>query len=150
EEASRVAGAVAAILALVTSTLVLVGVLSTPLLIGLIAPYHGAKRELAIQLVRILFLSAGVLVLSAWCLGVLNSHRKFFLSYSAPVLWSLAMITTLLIFRQQTQFTLAVTLAWGSVAGSALQLGVQLPVVMRLLGKVRFRLARQDPHVRRV
>ena len=27
----------------------------------------------------------GLLVLSAWCLGVLNRHRRFLLSYTAPV-----------------------------------------------------------------
>ena len=32
----------------------------------------------------------GLLVLSAWCLGVLNSHGRFFLSYAAPVVWNLA------------------------------------------------------------
>ena len=44
--------------------------------------YIGAKRELTIRLVRILF-RAGLLVASAWSLGILNSHRKFFLSYGA-------------------------------------------------------------------
>src|SRR5512138_3239227 len=76
KEAGRVAGAVLAILALVT------GVLATPLLIDAIAPgFEGAKRELAIRVVRILFPGAGLLVLSAWCLGILNSHRNFLLAY---------------------------------------------------------------------
>ena len=110
--------------------LVLAGVLATPLLIDVIAPgFHGAKRELTIRLVRILFPGAGLLVLSAWCLGILNSHRKFLLSYAAPVIWNVAMIATLLIFgRRMDLTTLAVLLAWGSVAGSALQFAVQLPV----------------------
>ena len=43
-------------------------------------------------------MSLGLLVLSAWCLGVLNSHRRFFLSYAAPVLWNLAIIGSLLAF----------------------------------------------------
>ena len=60
EEAGRVAGAVAAILALTTSVLVLLGVLATPFLIDVIAPgFHGAKRELTIRLVRILFPGRG-------------------------------------------------------------------------------------------
>ena len=59
--------------------------LAAPYLIVAIAPgFPGAKRELTIRLVRILFPGAGLLVLSAWCLGILNSHRKFFLSYTAP------------------------------------------------------------------
>ena len=57
------------------------GVLATPFLIDLIAPgFEGDKRELTIRLVRIFFPGAGLFVLSAWCLGVLNSHRRFFLS----------------------------------------------------------------------
>src|SRR5215813_2143394 len=97
-EADRVAGAVAAILALLVSGLVLLGVLATPLLIDAIAPgFTGAKRELTIQIVRILFPRAGLLVLSAWCLGVHNSHHRFLLSYAAPVMWNAAMIATMII-----------------------------------------------------
>jgi putative peptidoglycan lipid II flippase len=151
EEAGRVAGAVAAILALTTSVLVLLGVLFTPVVTDLLAAgFHGAKRELTIRLVRILFPGAGLLVLSAWCLGILNSHRKFFLSYTAPVLWNLAMIVTLVAFRGEREEALAVTLAWGSVAGSALQFGIQLPVVLRLARHVRVRLETRRPQVREV
>jgi len=96
EEARRTAGAVAALLALTTSLIVLVGVLTTPYLIDAIAGgFTGAKRELTIQLVRILFPSAGLMVFSAWCLGVLNSHRRFFLSHVAPVVWNAAMIVAM-------------------------------------------------------
>ena len=85
DEARRVAGAVFATLALVVSVLVLLFVLITPWIIATIAPgFTGAKRELTITLVRILWPSAGLFVLGAWCLGVLNSHRKFFLSYAWP------------------------------------------------------------------
>src|SRR5438105_1625319 len=60
EEAGRVAGAVFAILALLTSILVLAGVLATPLLIdGIAAGFSGAKRDLTITLVRILSPGAG-------------------------------------------------------------------------------------------
>jgi putative peptidoglycan lipid II flippase len=149
DEASRVAGAVAAILALATSVLVLVGVIATPLLIAAIAPgFHGAKRDLTISLVRILFPGAGLLVLSAWCLGVLNSHRRFLLSYTAPVLWNAAMIATLLLFGSEPQARLAVILAWGSVIGSALQLIVQLPVVRALAPDLRLVLDTASENVR--
>src|SRR5689334_5725190 len=89
QEAGRVAGAVAALLGMVVSAIVLIGVLGTPYLIDLIeAGFQGAKRELTIRIVRVLFVGAGLLVMSAWCLGILNSHRKFFLSYTAPVIWN--------------------------------------------------------------
>jgi putative peptidoglycan lipid II flippase len=151
EQAGRVAGAILAILALTTSLLVLAGVLAAPWLIEAIAPgFHGPKRELTMEIVRILFPGAGLLVLSAWCLGILNSHRKFFLSYTAPVLWNVAMITTLILFRRLDPRSLALTLAWGSVVGSALQFAVQAPVVLRLARKLRIALDARAAHVRTV
>src|SRR6202008_125725 len=138
--------------ALIVSGIVLVGVLATPFLIGIIAPgFTGDKRELTIQIVRILFPGAGLLVLSAWCLGVLNSHHKFLLSYTAPVMWNAAMIATLVGFGAHTPLPrLAVLLAWGSVAGSALQFGVQLPAVLRVAPGLRPALDRTSVHVRQV
>lgn len=152
EEARQVAGAVAALLALASAVVVLAGVLLTPWLIAIIAPgFTGEKRELTVRLVRILFPGAGLLVLSAWCLGVLNSHRRFFLSYAAPVLWNLAIIATLFAFGGRTgQHRLAELVAWGSVVGSLLQFGVQLPTVARLLAGAWPRLAARSAHVREV
>jgi len=152
EEAGRVAGAVFAILALTISILVLVGVFATPLLIFAIAPgYHGAKRDLTISLVRILFPGAGLLVLSAWCLGILNSHRRFFLSYSVPVLWNIAMIAALLWFGPRTgQNQLAKLVAWASVAGSGAMFLAQLPVVLGLVPELRIRFATHLESVRTV
>src|SRR5215467_12623455 len=64
KEADRVAGAVASLLALVVSGLVLVGVLATPTLIEVIAPgFSGSTRDLAIVLVRILFPAVGLTVM---------------------------------------------------------------------------------------
>jgi putative peptidoglycan lipid II flippase len=150
-EADRIAGAVASILALVVSGIVLIGVLGTPLMIDAIAPgFHGAKRDLTIQIVRVLFPGAGLLVLSAWCLGVLNSHHRFLLSYTAPVMWNAAMIATLIIYGRSPLPQLAVILAWGSVIGSALQFAVQLPVVLRVAPDLKFALSTASDHVRTV
>ncbi len=135
-EARETAGAVAALLGLAVSVLVLLGVLLTPLLTDLIAPgFEGEKRAATIRLVRILFPGAGLLVLSAWCLGILNSHRRFFLSYAAPVVWNLAIIAALVgLGGRYAGYPLAEFAAWGSVAGSLAQLLVQLPTVLRLRG----------------
>ena len=152
EEARKTAGAVAALLALSTSLLVLLGVLAAPWLIDAIAPgFHGEKRQLTILLVRILFPGAGLLVGSAWCLGVLISHRKFFISYTAPVLWNIAMIAGMIAFGAgRAQNSLVVITAWASVVGSALQVAVQLPMVLKLLGGLKLSLAHQAENVRTV
>jgi putative peptidoglycan lipid II flippase len=152
KEAAHVANAVLGILALVVSLIVLAGVLTTPYIISAIAPgFKGETRELTIRLVRILFPGAGLLVLSAWCLGVLNSHHRFFISYTAPVAWNLAMIVSLVVFgRKMGQFPLAEYVAWGSVIGSALQFGVQLPIVFRLVRRLRPVIDLASAHVRTI
>jgi putative peptidoglycan lipid II flippase len=150
--AGRVAGAVVTLLIFVVSLLVLIGVLTTPYLIDAIVPgFTGEKRDLTIRLVKILFPGAGLLVFSAWCLGILNSHGRFFMSYAAPVLWNAAMIATLIGFgSRMSQLPLAETLAWGSVAGSALQVGLQLPLVLRLVRHLHLSLPAAVPGVRTV
>ncbi len=153
KEADRVAGAVAALLALVIAVLVAIGVVATPLLIDLIAPgFSGARRELTISLVRILFPGIGLLVLSAWCLGVLNSHHRFLLGYSLPpIAWNAAMIGTLVIYGRSTPLPrLAELLAWGAVVGGALQVAVQLPTVFTVAPNLRFALDLASEHVRAV
>ncbi len=151
QEANRLAGAIAAALALLIAVLVALGVLATPYLLWLIAPgFEGHKRELTILIVRILFPGTGILVWSAWCLGILNSHHKFFLSYVAPVVWNLSMIATLLAFGGATGERLIVYLAWGTVLGCLLQFLVQLGPVLRLVPGLRLRLDLRSAPVRQV
>jgi putative peptidoglycan lipid II flippase len=163
DQARKVAGAVAGLLTLVTGMFALLGVWATPWLLDAIAPgFTGETRALAITLVRIFFPGISLLVLSAFCIGVLNSHHKFFLSYAAPVVWSAAIIAALILGSytgtpwngvpiHQYQARLAVWAAWGAVAGGALQLAVQLPLVVRLLGRgARLSLGRGDAQVAEV
>src|SRR5204862_7393137 len=138
KEATRVANAIFGLLALVTSTVVLIGVLGTPYFVTAIAAgFQDERRQLTINLVRILFPGAGLLVLSAWCLGILNSHHRFFISYTAPVAWNAAIIGALIFFGSSVDLPrLAELAAWASVIGSGLQFGVQLPTVIRLVHRL--------------
>jgi putative peptidoglycan lipid II flippase len=151
EDASRVARAVGTLLALVASLLALAGVLAARPLVGILAPgFHGGARGLTIQLVQILFPGVALLVMSAWCLGVLNSHRRFFLSYVSPVLWNAALIGAAVVAGRRLagrDDDIALWIAWGAVAGSAAQFAVQLPAVARLLRSLRPSLAVRDPGV---
>jgi putative peptidoglycan lipid II flippase len=150
-EAGRVAGAVAGLLALAVALLVAIGVGATPLVVDVLAPgFAGDKRALTITLVRILFPATGILVFSAWCLGILNSHRKFFLSYVAPVAWNAAIIAAAIAGRHEGASRLAVVIAWGAVAGSLLQVFVQLPLVLALLRGFRLSAGPSHPEVRTV
>ena len=81
-------------------------------------------------------------MLSAWCLGVLNSHHRFLLSYARA--GDVERGDDRDARRRSARGTplprLAVMLAWGSVVGSALQFVVQLPVVLRVAPDLRFAL----------
>jgi putative peptidoglycan lipid II flippase len=152
EDAGKVAGAIAGLLGLVIGLVVIVGLLASPILVDVIAPgFSGEQRLQTIRLVRIFFPGIGLLVLSAWCLGILNSHGRFFLSYAAPVVWNAAIIAALVGFGGRTaEYDLAAITAWGAVAGSALQFLVQLPAVLSLAGPIRLRARWATEQVRTV
>ncbi|MGC2398578.1 MAG: murein biosynthesis integral membrane protein MurJ [Acidobacteriaceae bacterium] len=152
EEANQLAEAIFAILFLIASLVTLAGIFAAPWLIDAIVPgFHGETRQLTIRLVQILFPGAALLVLSAWCLGILNSHRKFLLSYSAPVIWNIAMITALLWKGGHVgEPKLAVIISFASVVGSGLQFAVQLPTVLAFLRPLHLRFAIGTDPVRTV
>jgi len=84
-EASKVAMTIGTLMFLMTSFLVVGGIVATPFLIDTIAPgFQGEKRELTIKLVQIFFPGTGLVVMSAWCLGILNSSLLFFFSNDRP------------------------------------------------------------------
>ena len=145
EEAGRVAGAMFALLLAVAGGISLLGIAFAPGLVTLFTPgFEGQRRELMIVLVRILFPMTGVLVLSAWTLGILNSHRRFFVPYFAPVLWNATIIGALLAFRHATLDRLLMAAAWGALLGGVLQFAFQLPWVLRVERELRFSGVRRE------
>jgi putative peptidoglycan lipid II flippase len=141
EEAGRVAGAIFALLMAVAGALALVGVLLAPVLVDIfLAGFEGERRELTISATRIILPMTGLLVLSAWALGILNSHRHFFVPYVAPVAWNVTIIATLLLLGGRLERDrLVVALAWGALVGGLLQFVIQLPWVLRLERNLKIR-----------
>jgi len=102
----------------------------------------------------------GLMVISAWCLGVLNAHRRYFLPYASPALWNVAGIVAMAAagtwFANRTLpleaqlYRISLALAWGSVVGSLLQIAVQLPLCWRLLGGIPLRVSTAPEGVRQV
>jgi putative peptidoglycan lipid II flippase len=159
EDAGRLAGAIAGLLAALTGVISVIGVLFAGPLTSVLAPgFTGDKHDLTVTLTRIMFPGIGFLVLSAWCLGVLNSHKQFFLSYVAPVLWNVAQIAALVggvwvvggNDSPAEQRDLAIALSWGVFIGGILQFGVQIRPVRRLLGELRISFDTGNQWVRSV
>ena len=141
EEATALRGAVFGLLASAVTVLVLVVILfARPLLRLILRGFaEGEKFELTVSLTRVMAVGIGLIVLGAWCLGVLNAHRKFFLSYVAPMVWNIAIIAALLVAWAGSRLDddIARWGAWGVAVGGALQFLIQLPTVIRVAGKLR-------------
>ena len=152
QDAGRVAGAVLGLLAMLAGALVLLGVVfARPLTILLTPGFAGDRLELTVTLVRIMFPGIGVLVISAWCLGVLNAHRRFFLSYVAPVLWNVGILAVLFGLGATAVLEPAVAAGAGVVLGGLLQVAVQVPAIRRVMrGTLRPSLDTHLPGVRQV
>ncbi len=152
EGAKKLAGVVVSLLAIASAMAAILGVLLAPAITTLVAlKFDEQTRALTIPLVKIIFPMVGFMVLSAWCLGILNSHRKFFLSFAAPALWNVAQIGTLVAFGASLVLDdLIVALAWGAFGGGVAQFLIQLPSVLKLLGGLRLSLSLATPGLREV
>jgi putative peptidoglycan lipid II flippase len=152
-KASALAGSVLSLLALATGVIVLIIVLAARPLVWLFSDWENdpARYDLTVDLLRITTIGIGFLVISAWCLGVLNSHRSFFLSYVAPVVWNVTQIAALVVatLLAWTETDTVVALAWAVVVGGLLQVLVQVPKVRRYTPSLRLSL-RRSPEVNTV
>ncbi|HXO86847.1 MAG TPA: murein biosynthesis integral membrane protein MurJ, partial [Gemmatimonadales bacterium] len=155
DAARALAGAILGLLLLASGVLAVLGIAFAPAITALVAQgFDGPRRELTTTLVRILFPMTGLMVVSAWCLGILNTHRRFFLPYAAPALWNIAGIAAMVgaaaWLKGEELYGLSLALAWGTVAGSVLQIAIQLPTCLRLLQGVPLRVSFAPEGVRSV
>lgn len=178
EDAGRFAGALFGLLVALVAALVGLGIVLAESITALLQPgwVGDAARvasgelalnryALAVRAIRITFPMTGVLVLSAWALGVLNSHRRFFLPYFAPVLWNAAIIGGLVfggityfedplgiarldVVPQAALTRLLFAALTGALVGGVLQFGVQLPAVFRLMRGFRLSFSTRVEGVR--
>ena len=138
--ANAVAGVVLSVLALLTGIVVFVGIIAArPITKVLLPVLPDATFELTVDLVRVMWAGLGFIVLSAWCLGVLNAHRRFFLSFAAPIVWNAAQIF-LVVFAWANGWNdgeIAKAAAWGVLIGGFAQFSIQLPAVYKVAPSIR-------------
>jgi len=150
-EARRLARGVLGLLLAVVAVLTLAGMAAAPGLAWIVAPgFDPALRALVERLIVILFPTMAFMVIGAWCMGVLHSHGRFLWPNLAPLFWSVASAGALIAFVGRVDADPVYVLAWGVVAGSALQLAVQLPATRAALGTLAPGGGWRDPAVRRV
>ena len=111
-----------------------VGVLAAPALVWLIAgglAEYAASFDLATELTRWMFPYIFFMSLVAMSAGVLNTWKHFAIPAFTPVLLNLSFITFILFltpYLERPIFALAVAV----IVGGVLQLGIQIPSLMKL------------------
>lgn len=146
EPASQFIGAILGILLVVAGLSALVGMVVVPFLLPWIfVEWDPGKISLVGKLIKILFPMTAVLVVSAWALAILNSHRRFFLPYVAPVAWNGAIVSCVSFmawFHNVSGEQLLVVAAWAALLGGVVQVAIQLPTVLEYLTCFRISLGK--------
>lgn len=147
----RLARGVLGLLLALVAVVTLAGMAAAPALAWIVAPgFDPALRALVERLIVILFPTMAFMVVGAWCMGVLHAHGRFFWPNFAPLFWSVASAGALIAFVGRIDVDPVYVLAWGVVAGSVLQLAVQLPATRATLGTLVPAGGWGDPAVRKV
>ncbi len=168
-DAGALAGAMFGLLFAAMGVLSLLGVILAPWLVRLLFPGFAGDADavaagaatvdrlaLTTTAVRICFPMVAAITLSAWCLGILNSHRRFLLPYLAPSFWNASVIGVVWFVASRTFDgdaerieSLVLAICWGGLLGGLLQFAVQLPSVLKVTAGLRPSFDLRAPGVRR-
>jgi putative peptidoglycan lipid II flippase len=96
------------------------------------AGFSPDKQALTVSLLRIQTISIVFFGLSGLAVGVLNSHQRFLMPALAPAMYQLGQILGVLVLAPSLGIY---GLAWGVVLGSAFNLLIQVPSLLRLKGR---------------
>jgi len=155
-DAWRLGNHVVNALILVTSSLVLLGIVFARPLVGLLASDYAAvpgKFELTVSMTRIMMPFLTLVAVAAACMGMLNSLRRFFIPAFAPTMFNVGTIAGVLVL-------LPILAMWGvepiyavavaTLLGGVLQVAVQWPALRREGYQYHPGLDRHDPGLREI
>jgi putative peptidoglycan lipid II flippase len=152
DEAIELAQNAFTILSVILAFVSVVGILISPIIVGLIAPgfiSDPQKFALTVFLNRLMFPYIFFIALVALCMGILNSFRHFTAPALSPVLLNIAMIASAFLLRPF--FAEPITsLAVGVLIGGVLQLAMQWPFLLKFgfVPKLKFNF--QHPGIKQI
>ncbi len=152
DAARQLAGRVLTALLILCIVLSITGALAAPWLVDWVADgFTGDKRELTIELTRVMFPFVLFVSLVSWCEGLLNHKDHFFVPKVAPGLVSAAIVVAALWPNGGDQMATVWAVSWAVLVGGFIHLAVCLPPLHRHWGVVRPRFdALIDPRFRSV
>jgi len=156
--AVELANLVATALVLVVGSLCLVGIVASPLLVWLLAPgwaqAEPAKFALAVKMTRVMFPFLLLVALAAEAMGILNACNQFGLPASASTFFNLGSLGFGLLIGYGLGPRIGLLpiegMAYGVLLGGALQLGGQLPSLLRRGFRFRPGIQWSHPGLRRI
>jgi len=150
EEAWEFINTLTTLALVVLTSVTILGVIFSPFLTGFLATGFQdspGKLEMTSVLNRIMFPYITFITLSALAMGVLNSFHQFVAPALGPVVMNLGVIG----FSVMSGFFSdpAMALAIGVLAGGALQLGIQIPALVRNGWRLRLAWNLANPGIQR-
>lgn len=157
EEAGRLANLVGTALILLVGAFCVMGALLAPQLVDLLAPGFRrvpGKYELAVVLTRTMFPFLLLVALAAQAMGVLNACGVFGVPALSSTFFNLGSVACGLGIGLWLGPFVGITpiegMAWGVLIGGALQLGVQIPALMKEGFRLRLTFDWADPGLRHI
>ena len=157
EDAARLANLVATTLILVVGLICALGSIYSAELVRLAAPGFSntpGKSELAAQLTRIMFPFLLLVALAAQAMGILNALKQFAVPALSSTFFNIGSVITGVLLGvylgPQIGMTSIEGMAWGVLAGGAMQLGFQIPALMRAGFTFRPLIDFSDPGLRHI
>jgi putative peptidoglycan lipid II flippase len=130
-EAFTMARSVLRLLSVVLVSISIIGIFASPEIVRIMAPgFDGAKYQLTVTLTQIMFPYVFFVCLVALCMGILNVLGHFAAPALAPVFLNLAIIGAALFISPLMKHPVT-GLAIGVLIGGILQLGLQIPVLIK-------------------
>jgi len=148
KEAFILANYVINFLIIILSFLIILGYLFTPQIVKLIASNYtiGTEKKtlffLTITMTKILLPFILFVSLAAVFMGILNSHKKFFISALAPALFNLTIISTGILIFVFSPNNINKVIIWsiGALFGGLVQFLIQVPFVYKLGYKYKLKI----------
>ncbi|MBM3786134.1 MAG: murein biosynthesis integral membrane protein MurJ [Acidobacteria bacterium] len=138
KEAAELANLVATAIIVVVGLVCLAGMYFAPQLVTIMAPgFHGVpgKFEMAVSMTRIMFPFLLLVALAAQVMGILNACNQFALPALSSSLFNIGSLISGLVVGRVLGPSIGITaiegMAWGVVTGGAIQLGCQIPSLVR-------------------
>jgi len=156
-EAAELSSLVATAVVLVVGPLCVLGMLFSPQLVRLLAPGFAqipGKLALTVQLTRIMFPFLLLVALAAQAMAALNAGGSFGIPALASSLFNIGSVTCGLALGytagRRTGNGMIVSMAWGVLAGGALQLLWQVPPMLRAGFRLRPLVDWRHPGLRQI